>query len=193
LLQWSHDPEVAVAVKIYPHLVPLDNARCMAVKEFLEDYWDFLCFVDDDIVPPLNCLRELLTAEKDIIAPVCLTMKRDDEGFVFPMPVAHRYNSEGKYQPYYGTGVEETDVVTGGMHLVRREVYEKMDRPYAFTYHANGLVIYSEDFYFSQQCQRLGYKLFTHFGLLCKHFGQVDFRDISATMARYIRQQEVAA
>jgi uncharacterized protein YegP (UPF0339 family) len=71
------------------------------------------------------------------------------------------------------------------MFLVKREVYEKMDRPFAFTYHANGTVILSEDFYFSQQAQKLGYKLYTHYGLLCKHYKIVDIKEINNLMVHY--------
>lgn len=182
LIEWTHDPEIQVKIQFYPFMAPLDHARNQAVKDFLEDYFDYLLFIDDDIVPPPNTLRELLKANKAIIAPLCFTMKTDDKGLQFPMPVAHRYDENKQYRPYYGQGIEETDVITGGMHLVKREVYEKMDRPYAFTYHKNGTVIYSEDFYFSQQCQKLGYKLYTHFGLLCKHIRQVDIKNINDLM-----------
>jgi GT2 family glycosyltransferase len=182
LLEWSHDANIRVGIKYYPYLAPLDNARNRAVKDFLEDYYDYLLFVDDDIAPPMNTLYELLLADKDVIAPLCFCWKTDDSGQGFPSPVAHRYNENKEYKPYIGAGVEETDTITGGMFLVKREVYEKMERPFAFTYHKNGLVIYSEDFYFSQQAQKIGYKLYTHFGLLCKHYKSVDLREINNLM-----------
>jgi GT2 family glycosyltransferase len=187
LVQWTHDPTMMLKIQFYSNLVPLDNCRNRAVKDFLEDYWDYLCFIDDDIVPPINCLRELLKADKDVIAPLCFSMKRDDKGLEVPIPVAHRYDKEKKYRPYYGKGIEETDVITGGMHLVKREVYEKLERPYYFTYHKNGTVIYSEDFVFSQQCQKLGYKLYTHYGLLCKHIRLTDIKSVNDLMVNYGR------
>lgn len=185
LLEWSHDTQIQLKIKVYPHLFPLDNARNVAVKEFLEEYYDYLLFIDNDIIPPTNSLRVLLEADKEIIAPLCFTTKRDDKGLLFPLPVAHKYDENHEYRPYYGQGIEETDVVTGGMFLVKREVYEKLERPFYFTYHKNGLVEYSEDFVFSQQCQKLGYKLYTHFGLLCKHYKNIDVKDINDLMATY--------
>ena len=184
LVQWSHDAEVTVKLTFYPNLSPLDNARNNAVKDFLEDYWDYLFFIDDDIVPPPNCLRELLAADKEIVAPLCFTMKQDDTGLHFPMPVAHRKDKKGQYRPYYGKGLEETDVITGGAFLVKREVYEKLERPFFFKYHKNGTVIYSEDFVFSQQCQDLGYKLYTHYGLHCKHIRNVDVKGINDLLVK---------
>lgn len=185
LIEWSHDPEISIHLNMPIGLAPLDNARNTCVKDFLEDYYDYLLFIDNDIIPPSNALRELLAADKEIIAPLCFTWKQDDKGNGFPLPVAHRYAENGEYKPYYGKGIEETDVITGGMFLVKREVYEKMDRPFAFTYHANGTVIYSEDFYFSQQAKRLGYKLYTHYDLLCKHYKNIDIKEINDLLVNY--------
>ncbi len=182
LIEWTHIPDITVKIKFYANLAPLDNARNVAVKDFLEDYCDYLVFLDDDIIPPQGCLQALLKENKDVIAPLCFTMKADDKGFSFPMPVAHRYDENKQYRPYYGQGLEETDVITGGMFMAKREVYEKLERPFYFTYHKNGLVIYSEDFVFSQQCQKLGYKLYTHYGLLCKHIRNVDVKGINDLM-----------
>lgn len=188
LIRWTHDSNFIIGVKFYTGLSPLDNCRNHVVKEFLEEYWDYLLFIDADIVPPLNTLQKLVSADKEIIAPLCFTFKAGDDGIVFPMPVAHRYDDEGRYRPYYGKGVEETDVITGGMFLVKREVYEKMDRPFAFTYHANGTVIYSEDFYFSQQAQSIGYKLYTDYSLPCKHIKQTDVKSVNDLMVKYGRE-----
>jgi len=179
LLQWSHDPTIDTKIRFYTHLSPLDNARNQAVKDFLEDYWDYLLFIDNDIIPPSDALPELLKANKEIIAPLCMTMKPDDDGKLFPIPVSHRYDKNKQHRPYYGQGIEEVDYITGGCHLVKREVYEKLDRPYFFTYHKNGVVIYSEDAVFSQQCQKLGYKLYTHYDLICKHIRQIDVKDVN--------------
>lgn len=179
LVQWSHNPNFTCTIKFYPYLAPLDSARNLAVKEFLEGYWSYFYHIDSDIVPPENCIDELLKANKEIIAPLCFTIKHDDNGIPFPMPVAHRYDENKQYRPYYGKGIEETDVITGGCHLVKREVFEKLDRPYYFIYHKNGIVEYSEDFVFSQQCQKLGYKLWTHYGLPCKHLREVDCAGIN--------------
>jgi len=187
LIQWSHDDSYGLKVKFYPNLAPLDNARNRAVKDFLEEYCDYFMHIDDDIVPPVNTIRKLLKADKDVIAPLCFTMAQDDKGTWFPRVVAHRYNAEHKYEPYYGKGIEETDVVTGGCHLVKRHIMEKLERPYYFTYHKNGIVIYSEDFVFSQQVQKLGYKLYTDYDLPCKHIRYGDVKAINDLMVRHGR------
>lgn len=185
LIAWSHDPEIRLKVKVFPYLSPLDSARNVAVKEFLEEYYDYLWFIDEDITPPVNALRELIKADKEIIAPLCFTIQYDDEGLPFPIPVAHRYAEDGHYRPYYGRGIEQVDFITGGSHLVKREVYEKLERPYSFKYHKNGIVIYSEDAIFSQNCQSLGYKLWTHYDLFCGHDKTIDCKKFNQLMVKY--------
>ena len=179
LTQWSHSQTFKMGYKHYPFLSPLDNARNLAVKDFLEDFWDYLIFIDSDIIPPLETIDELLKADKEVIAPLCLTIKSDDNNMAFPIPVAHRYDENRQYRPYYGQGVEETDTITGGMFMVKREVYEKLERPFYFTYHLDGTVEYSEDFVFSQQVQSLGCKLYTHFGLICEHMKTIGVKSFN--------------
>ena len=180
LIQWSHDLSFTCTIKFYPYLAPLDNARNLAIKEYLENYHQFFFHCDNDIVPPENTINELIKADKDVIAPLCFTVKHDDDGIPFTIPVAMRYDENRQYRPYYGTGIEEVDAMTGGCFLVKRKVFEKLERPFAFTYHKNGVVEYSEDFYFSRQVkEKLGMKLWTHFGLHCKHIREVDCAGIN--------------
>ena len=185
LMYWLRGPEMNVSIRFYPGLKPLDNARNRAVKDFLEGYDDYFFHIDDHIIPPENTLKELIKADKYVIAPTCFIWKQGDDGIPFPMPLALRYDEKKQYRPCQGNGVEEVDAITGGCHLVKREVMEKLERPYYFTYHKNGLVIYSEDMVFSQQCQELGYKLYNHFGLLCKHYKNIDIKDVNDLMIKY--------
>ncbi|KKL25818.1 hypothetical protein LCGC14_2401490, partial [marine sediment metagenome] len=185
--------EIHIGIRYFPHISPLDHARNTIIKNCLEEYWDYILQMDSDIVPPPNALRELLKADKDIIAPVCLTFKSDDNGLMCPIPIAMRYDEDGNYRPYYGNGIEETDTITGGMFLVKREVYEKIERPFAFTYHKDGTVIYSEDFYFSQQCQEAGYKLYTHYDLVCEHYKTVGVKNVNDLMLSVTKDEQVVA
>ena len=185
LIQWTHDAEMNVKVRFYSNLSPLDNARNRAVKDFLEDYDDYFFHIDDNIIPPENALKELIKADKDVIAPTCFIWKPGDDGISFPLALALRYDEKKEYRPFQGSGIQEVDAITGGCHLIKREVMEKLERPYYFTYHKNGIAIYSEDMVFSQQCQELGYKLYNHFGLLCKHYKTIDIKSVNDLMVKY--------
>ncbi len=69
--------------------------------------------------------------------------------------------------------------------MVKRKIFEQLERPYYFTYHKNGTVIYSEDFVFSQQCQKLGYKLYTDYDLPCQHIRYTDIKGLNDLLVKY--------
>jgi len=188
LIQWSHDREFAVNIYMPKGMVPLDNARNHCVKIFLQNYLDYLCFINDDIVPPPNALRELILADKDVIAPLCFNMREDMNGVKYPCPVAYKRQKNGEYQIHYGKGIEETDNVMGGMFLIKRKVLVNMERPFAFTYKKDGTLDFSEDIYFSQKAKERGYKLYTNYDLLCKHYKVVDVKDVNDLMLNYGRK-----
>lgn len=180
LIQWSH----MYKMKIFPtvNLVPVDNARNTIVAEFLRGDDDYLLFVDDDIIPPLNAIEELIKMDVDIACPLCFCMKKDDNGFMVPMPVAFRYVGD-KCLPYYGQGSKEVDVGTGGMILIKRKVLEKMERPFYFTYNADGTLGHSEDFIFFMNAQKRGFKTFVNYDLICGHKKVCDIKDINNLLA----------
>jgi GT2 family glycosyltransferase len=186
LFQWMRCNDWMLQVKYFPFLRPVDSARNAIVKTFLGEYCDYLLCIDYDIVPPPDCLGKLLSADKDVIAPVCFVLKPDDNGLQAPMPMSMRRDKDG-YRPHYGSGVEEVDIVTGGIFLVKREVLEKIKRPFHFTYHDDGTVEYGEDFAFSQNVQKAGFKVWTHYGLLCKHRVQTDSKNVNDLMVHVNR------
>lgn len=190
LAEWSHVPDIQVTLKIYSNLKPLDNARNIATKEFLEGYWGYILFVDEKVTPPFGALHKLVGEDKDVIAPLVMTFKIDDKGLPFPMPVAMRKDDKKKgYVPYYGQGVEEVDIVTGGCFLVRREILEQIERPFYFTYTKNGILEYTEDFVFSRQVQGLGKKLYTDFGVVCDRTGFVSVKGINDLLVEVTKQR----
>ena len=75
--------------------------------------------------------------------------------------------------------------------MVKREVYEQIERPFYFTYHKDGTVEYSEDFVFAQQCQALGYKLYTHFGIITDHMKTIGCKSFSDALL--VSSQRAAA
>lgn len=175
IMRWTHDPRWTIRTFMPSGIFPLDAARNKCVKEFLETDCDYILWIDDDIVPPLDGLEKLLKADKDIIGAACFAMKYQDNK-AFPYPVTLRYNEEKKYVVYYGQGVEEVDATGGAFLLVKREVYEKMERPYEFIYHRDGTLALTCDFRVWQKAQELGYKLFIDFSVLCSHFKKVDLK-----------------
>lgn len=182
LCSWTKSPFYIVRITPITNRVPLDNARNYAVKLFLESTCDYLLFIDSDIIPPTNCLERLLESDKDIICPLCFIMSTDDKGNRLPMPVALRANGKG-YRVFSGRGIQEVDAISGGCFLARREVYERIRRPFSFTYDDDGCVVNSEDVVFSKAAKENGFRLYLDFGCICGHVKKTDLAELSRSFA----------
>lgn len=131
------------------------------VENALKTDCSHFLFLDGDELFPEDMMLKLLTHNKDIVsAYVCV--KRHPE-----KPNAYiKHNS--KYMPYLGSGLEEVDAVGFGNILVKREVFEKMEKPW-FAYEDSKTKITTEEIYFFEKAKKLGYKLYCDFGLRCQH------------------------
>jgi hypothetical protein len=168
LIQWSHDSKYEIKISAPSGLFPLDNARNTIVKDFLETDCTHLWWIDRDIVPPIETLDKLLQADKDAIGAACFSMKAEN-GEYFPYPVTLRLNDEQRYQVYYGHSIEQVDATGGACVLVKRKVYEEIERPYEFVYHRDGTLALTCDFKIWQKFKECGFELFIDFDILCDH------------------------
>ncbi|MEK6882016.1 MAG: glycosyltransferase [Nanoarchaeota archaeon] len=186
LLAWKQDPRYDVTLYTPMNLFPLDNARNRCVKEFLEMDYDYLFFIDDDIVPPLDALHKLISSDKDIIGAVAFSMRSED-GLDFPYPVTLKYNENKEYIlfiPKPATGIHEVDATGGASILYKRRVFEHpmMECPYSFKYHRDGTLALTCDFVVHQKAQAAGFKIYIDFDLLCSHIREVDIKSINNLM-----------
>lgn len=183
LIRWCSDPRYIVRLYIRENLYPLDNARNTIIKEFLELEYDYLWWIDDDIVPLPDTMHKLIQADKDIIGATCFSMKSDN-GEYFPYPVTLRYNEDKKYEVYYGQGIEEVDTIGGACVMVKRRVYEVIERPYEYIFHRDGTLGLTADFRFCQQAQERGFKIFVDYNLLCDHQRLCSIKGFQDTLSR---------
>lgn len=182
LIRWSHDDRFILRIFMPKNIFPLDAARNKCVKEFLESDYEYLLWIDDDIVPPPDALERLIQADKDMIGAVCFSMKYE-KGTGFPYPVTLRYDADKKYTVYHGNGIEEVDATGGACVLFKRHVYEALERPYEFQYHRDGTLALTCDFDVFQKAQQKGFKLFIDFGILCSHIRDVDIKSVQDHLA----------
>jgi len=182
-MNWSHSSLFEMQVYMPKGIFPLDAARNHCVEKFLQSNCDYLLWIDDDIVPPLNTIERFLAADKDIIGAVCFAMKyENDLGFTYPVTL--RYNEDRKYIAYYGKGVEEVDATGGACVMFRRKVYEAIEHPYAFQYYRNGTLALTCDFDIFQKAQKAGFKIYIDFDIVCDHIKETSFRGIQNTLVR---------
>ena len=195
LLQWAFNADFEISLFFIPGKKPVDHARNFAVRNFLSHMnknYTHLCMIDDDIVPPLDAMNRLLEANKDIISPICFLLRPDlnDIQAIIPTPVCHRWNNNKLEIHNAESGVHETDVVPGGMILMKTDVVktikEKNGRLFSYIYNIDGEVKVTEDFYLSKIAKVLGYKLYIHYDIQCEHRKEIALRTLNYALVKAI-------
>jgi hypothetical protein len=160
-----------------------DAAREGVVQDFLDSGCDILWFLDSDICPSRHVL-DLITTHGDkwqaAGAPYPVFMAQPGEGqrqIVFtvykaidPHPVTKQPRLAPCEVPNEGTAF--IDGIATGCLFVKREVFEKLERPYfEFKYDPiTRMPIEGEDIGFCRKLHMLGIKFFIDFSMVCKHF-----------------------
>ncbi|MEX0595563.1 MAG: hypothetical protein WD512_03605, partial [Candidatus Paceibacterota bacterium] len=78
LIYWKMDPRYEIDWITVENLFPLDNARNVGVKEFLKTDYEYIWWIDDDVVPPKHALHKLVSSGKDIIGGVAFSMRQEN-------------------------------------------------------------------------------------------------------------------
>jgi hypothetical protein len=148
---------------------PLDHARNLQVKRFLDSDCTHLFTVDSDCVPPTNTIQKLEAFNLPIIASPHPTIIDNEIGLMVVDKVNGGYR---QHQPC--TGLQKCDAVGGSGLLIKREVFEKMKPPYfSFMYDEEGYLSQGEDFYFCQKAKANGYEIYAYCDLVQNHIKEV--------------------
>lgn len=162
---------------------PIEHVRNKFAKITLEHNADWLLMVDADN-PPIRNPYDLVALDKDIIGcPTPMYKRIAGQGGVF-------WNTgmatpEGKVRIdgiHKGTELVQRDFMGTGCILIRRNVLEAtaMRAPFMCDWDADGLRICSSDWTFCRRARALGFEVWAHYGYPCRHFGEVEFSEISA-------------
>lgn len=162
-----------------------DYARNKIVEDFLATDCDVLWFLDSDVAPPA-CIGELLTIHYDkwhlagAPYPLFITPTGHDmPKIVFAVyeDLGHGYHCA--QVPKDGVGF--IDGIATGCIFVKREVLEKMEKPYfEFKYNAETReMTEGEDLGFCKKVNKLGYKFFIDYSMTCHHFKRVNLLDVN--------------
>lgn len=160
-----------------------DSARCGIVEDFLDSGADILWQLDADIAPP-KYLLDLIVLHGDkwelAGAPYPVFMAQPNETYrqlVFtvykalaPDPVTGKPRVAPTECPNEGTAF--IDGIATGCLFIKREVFDKLERPYfEFKYDPiSRQPIEGEDIGFILKMHKLGIKFFIDFSMVCKHF-----------------------
>jgi len=152
-------------------------ARNLIVERFLhETNASHLLFWDDDVLVPSGALFQLL--EDD--APIVSGFYTSRQAPVQPIAYRRAAKKGHHYQPIMplNPGKFLVDGCGAGFLLIRREVFEKLRRPW-FQFlcgRAKGSNV-SEDFYFCEKAIKAGYQIIVDSRVSCGHVGRYIFDD----------------
>lgn len=159
--------------------MPYDMGRNMACQAVLNGEFQWLFFLDSDVIPPADTIHRLIKHGLPIASGVYHRRSPPAGIPVMMKPVGQWVAS------YPANSLIEVDVVGAGCLLIHRSVIEKLrdnpdpKRPGKLWFdwrvdmrgHAPDLECLSEDFSFCMRAKQLGFKTMVDTSIQCRHVG----------------------
>ena len=155
----THLPVVPTGIAdVRGSLIARNRNQC--IDEATKAGFDYVLFLDSDMMFPPQTLRRLLSHEKDIVGATYV--QRDPPHALM-----------GVFNPgmaLTGDRLHEVVALPGGCLLIKLSVFDTMTKPYFRTpaYEAHGTIpehIQGEDFYFCEQASKAGHSIWLDVGL----------------------------
>jgi len=154
------------------------EGRRLARKEFLDGDYEFLFFLDTDIIAPEDAIDRLMAINKKLVSGI-YPHRKEFNGVSEIYPVLYDFDKEGSARLMTMNEVVEPRVIEVniaglGCCLIAREIIEKIDfRSYG------ELKTGGEDVAFFLDALEKGYKAFADTGVKCLHMTQGEVLDFS--------------
>lgn len=142
--------------------------RNLGAKDALKDGFDYVFFLDSDMIYPADSILKLLEHQKDVIGgyyikrvpPLVSTQYRtfDIRGFGLLDPLAP------------DQGVQEIAATGFGGVLIKTEIFKDMEYPYFEMIHMSNGEVFGEDTYFCKKVHEKGLKVYSDTTL---HYGHI--------------------
>jgi hypothetical protein len=145
--------------------------RQQLADEAMETKATHVLWLDSDMHFPSNVLQGLLSHNKDIIACNYSTRVKPHR------PVAFKSENDLDARVHSGTGIEKIWAIGMGCMLVKREVFESMDRPYfSVSWNEDYTGLMGEDIWFCNKAKQHGYDIWLEHDL-SEHIAHVGTRE----------------
>jgi len=156
-----------------PQSYSIDASRNLIVEHALEIGYDYIMWIDSDMILPKNTLTTLISHDKDIVSGVYAYKLIGAEN-----AVAKRFKDKTKdiYEDIPLKEITESkrlievDGVGFGCVLTKVDVFRHIKKPW-FRYTPN----MGEDIYFCRKAQKVGYQVYLDTSILCGHIGSVNY------------------
>lgn len=194
LIKWAKDFEKTQIGFYFTYKVaPVDRARNEIVQFFMRNRrlkdgspiepFTHLFFVDSDTVPPADAVKKLFSHDKEIVSGVTPILHYDKQKAVWGTLdncfIKQDRDAEGKIIRTYAverdSGLQEIIKCGGSCLLIKREVFEKLEKPYfKFLYNDEGTEhTQSEDLYFCNKAREAGFTIWCDTSVICNHHKSV--------------------
>ena len=156
-----------------PQSYAIDASRNLIVEHALEIGYDYILWVDSDMILPKNTLLRLLSNNKDIVSGVYSYKVINGEN-----AVVKRYSKtdEDTYEDVSLKEIRETkelmlvDGIGFGCVLTKVNIFNKIEQPW-FRYDKD----LGEDIFFCRKAQETGIEIFVDPTVKAGHVGQVNY------------------
>lgn len=176
------DPAFAVALRLLE--IPVDSGLSVMylpgadvstsrnkLAEKAKDVADYIFFVDDDVLPPMNAITKLLSHNKDIVSGLYFAKQEPH----FPQIFLKNKENKERYdsiENYKRDSLIEIDACGGGCVLIKSDVFKKLRRPYfQFIPQGEDHPRKGEDFFFCEKAKEAGFEIYCDTSIICKHIG----------------------
>jgi len=150
-----------------PYGFTVPDARNFIVDKAIKEEFDYIFFVDDDVLIPRNALVQLIHHKTDIVG-----------GFYyrkyFPLESCGMH-IDGENRPVpiedfkIGDVIHNTLVLPSGCTLINVDLFKKMEAPWYRTCTINNKPTITEDTYLCQRIRDLDMDIITDLGVQCIH------------------------
>lgn len=171
-----------------------DAARNAHVEDFLKSEADILFFLDSDVVPPPDVFDLVLEHDKWKLAGAPYPIFMVPAGATEPAIMFTAY--KGRNGKGLGAadvpreGKEFIDGLATGCLFIKREVFEKLKKPYfSFQYdEATRVMTEGEDLSFCRKVNELGYKFYVDYSKVARHYKNVCLLEVNNYTMNYAKR-----
>lgn len=153
-----------------PNSYSVDVARNTIAKYAQENKFDYILWVDSDMILPKDTLTRLLKHNKDIVAGVYAYKIINNDRVVAKRMVEGDYEDLKVPEIQSSRGLIKIDAFGFGCVLTKVKIFKKISYPW-FIY----TLEMGEDVYFCRKAQNEGLKLYLDTDLICGHKGQINY------------------
>jgi hypothetical protein len=156
-----------------PKSYSVDVGRNIIAKYAQENGFDYIMWVDSDMILPKNTLVRLLSHDKDIVSGVYSYKVLGNKEVVakrFQDETREEYDNLTIKEIKESSGLIEVDGFGFGCVLTKTSMFDKIPYPWFIYTQEMG-----EDIFFCRKAQNEGYKLWLDTDVICGHIGQINY------------------